>query len=477
MNKVKPFLKSKACLFLFGFVVIFLLQLITNETSYPWDSGGYMGLGLLFGLDDFSLANYNEALRGYLLPLCHWALYKLEALGIGNITLNLYLFHSVLFSASLMIIIPNLMEKLFKFKLTTFVRCAFFVVCIIMFKGHLIYPITDLPAFSCMCAALYLMMLIRDGDITKLPVKITASFGIGLLLGAAYYMRPIYLISIILFFIYAVIKLVHYIYIYIYIYAKNTDRRIKVFDIPIFMIVIPALGLLTIAAPQIYINYDNYNVIDPRVMTEKVYEGSLYLQQLIWGLGTQRYETNLDMESFASARVVFYDGIGSAILANSEIHSYWDYIVFVFTHFFDVLFIYLRHIFNGMDIAYPNGYIKNMYNSRIVVQFVNYTLLFLGIAGLKRNIKKSTWTYDFIGSLLIYIMPVILCIPASIETRFFMGAQVVMFIMACKTVTDIDWKQEVLQNKKVLLKYGIFLIVCFMFNSYAFGTIGIPFNK
>ncbi len=209
MNKAIIFLKSKACLFLFGAIAIFLLQLITNETSYPYDSGDYMSLGLLFGLDNFSLENYNNPVRGYLLPLCHWTLYKLEALGIGNITLNLYLFHSILFSASLMIIIPNLIEKLFKFKLTTFVRCAFFVVCMIMFKGHLIYPLSDLPAFSCICMALYLMMLIRDGDINKLPVKITASFGIGLLFGASYYIRPIYLISIIMFFIYAAVKLVH----------------------------------------------------------------------------------------------------------------------------------------------------------------------------------------------------------------------------------------------------------------------------
>ncbi len=130
-----------------------------------------------------------------------------------------------------------------------------------------------------------------------------------------------------------------------------------------------------------------------------------------------------------------------------------------------------------MDITYPNLYIKNIYNFRIIIQFINYSLIFLGITGFIKNIKKSIWTLDFIGLLLIYILPVILCIPTGLETRYFLGAQVLMFIMACNAVADIDWKHEVLQNKKILLKYGLFLIICFMFNSYLFGTIGIPFNK
>ncbi len=310
MNKVKVFLKSNWCLFLIGVISIFLLHIITNETLYVYDSAQYMELGLSFGLEKFSFDNYSNAYRGYFLPLCHWFLYKLEALGIGNISLNLYLFHSIFFSFSLTIIIPNLIEKLFKIKLLLFSRYAFLAVCIIMFKGSLIYPASDIPAFSCMCGALYLLLLLKEEDIiTKVPLKIAASFGIGFLLAAAYYIRPIYLISIIAYFIYVIYNLICNICL------------TKVLN----MLVFPALGILIVALPQIYINYHNFNIVNPMIMTGEAFEGSLYLQQLKWGLEIQRYETNLDIDSYASAPVRFYDGIGQAILANSEIHSYWDY--------------------------------------------------------------------------------------------------------------------------------------------------------
>ncbi|MCM1024944.1 MAG: hypothetical protein NC432_00775 [Roseburia sp.] len=461
MAKVKKLLTSDLGLFSIGFAALFLLHLMNRETEYVWDARIYMDLGLTFGVNEFALTNYDYVICGYLFPLVNWFLYKLEAVGIGNISINLSFFHSVLFSFSLIVVVPKLFERAFKIKLGAVAKCLFFLVCMLMFKGLLMYPLTDMFSFSFLCMALYLYFYIIDAGDKRTLLKLPASIGIGVCLGAAYYARPIYLISIIAYFAVSICKIAY-------------KRSIK--D-ALYMILLPLLGGAAIAFPQLIINYHHLGVASPGIITGEAYEGSLYLQQLKWGLEKQRYDSNLDVLNFPSAGVTFYDGIGGRFAADIEINSYWDYIVFVFRHPFDVLLMYLRHVFGGMDITYPNFYIKNVYNARGMIQFLNYSLLFFGIKGIKSSIKKSTWNLDFIGVLLIYMLPVVLCVPTAIETRFFIGAQVLLFIMACHYCRHIKWKEDFFRNKTAVFHYITFLAVCFMFNGYLFGTIGIPMSR
>ncbi|MCM1191912.1 MAG: hypothetical protein NC123_05385 [Butyrivibrio sp.] len=461
MAKVKKFLASDLGLFSIGFAALLLLHLVTRETEYVWDAKTYMNLGLTFGIDEFALTNYDYVMRGYLFPLVNWFLYKLEAMGIGNISINLYFFHSVLFSFSLIVVVPKLFEKAFKIKLGAAVKCIFFLVCMFMFKGLLIYPLTDMFSFSFLCMALYLYFYVIDAGDKGTLLKLPASIGIGACLAVAYYARPIYLISIIAYFAVSICKIA---------YKRSMKDAL-------YMILLPLLGGAAIAFPQLIINYYHLGVASPGIMTEEIYEGSLYLQQLKWGLETQRIDGNLDVSVFPFGGMNFYDGIGGRFASDLVISSYWDYIVFVLRHPFDVLFMYLRHVFSGMDITYPNIYVKNVYNARGMIQFLNYSLLFFGIKGVKSSVKKSTWNLDFVGALLIYMLPVILCVPTAIETRFFIGAQVLLFIMACHYCRHVNWKEDFFKNKTAVFHYITFLTVCFMFNGYLFGTIGIPMSR
>lgn len=64
------------------------------------------------------------------------------------------------------------------------------------------------------------------------------------------------------------------------------------------------------------------------------------------------------------------DSVGVELLEqNGEIDSYLSYIKFCIKYFADMACIYLKHIFNGLDIVYPNAYIENVYCNRFLFSF------------------------------------------------------------------------------------------------------------
>jgi len=318
------------------------MHVVNPIETYPYDSGIYWELGYEFGVDDFNFNNYSYGLRGYLYPFIHYILIKIAALGIGTKSINLWIFHSIMYAFIFTIMFPKLIEKIFCVKVNYIIRGLFALICSYFFKGLILYPLSDLPAFAFLLIALYLLILLIE-DKQKYSLHIEWIYGIliGIFLAGAYYIRPVYLSAIIGFAIIA---------------GYFIFKRKK------YILICSIIGMIFIAFPQIIINHTYFNTISPMIQTEIEYKGqSLYLQQLNWGISIQKYETNMDLEAFESAQLSFYDETGKKLLEkHGPITGYLDYIKFVFLHFVDVCCIYLKHLFNGLDITYNSAYIYKL---------------------------------------------------------------------------------------------------------------------
>ena len=318
------------------------------------------------------------------------------------------------------------------------------------------YPLTDLFGLMCMCIAIYFYLMLMQDRVKKRAVRVLYAIGMGMALGGAYYVRPVYLITWIAF---AGIMLFEVI---------RTKKWILLFGV---------IGIFLIAMPQVCINHKHFNTWSPMIQTQLHFGESLYLSQLEWGVSMQKYETNIDdtVEDIP-AGMVFEDLTGKEILEEEGgIDSYFSYVRFCFRHLADMACIYLKHIFNGMDIVYPMIYIKNVFCNRFVTQLINYTLIFFGIEGLLFFIKKKCWNRLIVSMAVTYCLPILLVVPTAVETRFFVGAHIVLYLFGVAALTNRDWWNKfVLYKWKKVGIYILFLGICFLLNSQTFNCYGIP---
>ncbi len=432
---------------------IFSLHAFYNITEYVFDAERYWESAYTFGVEQFRLTNYSDSLRGYLLPLLHFVLIKIARFGIGTEKINLWLFHSILYAFFIMIVFPGLTEKMFRAKKFTVIeKLLFLILFCIFFRGLIVYPLSDVLGFGFFTAGLYSLILMRDE--TNRKIKYVWGGVAGIMVMAAYYVRPVYLIAVIG---------------YIFYFLYETFRKKELTILFCF------LGMIVVMLPQIQINMHNYQMCSPLVQTQKDFENkSLYLMQLEWGMSVTKYETNLDFDYYENPAFRYEDYIGKKILEDQSFENYGDYIIFAFTHFFDVACIYLKHIFNGLDIVYPDVYIYHLTGNRFWIQFVNYSLIFLGGIGFSSILKARNWKKKDIVMWIIYMLPILLVIPTAVETRFFMGVHLLFYLCACFLLCRKESLLHFVKHKKYLIGYLCFVSVCFMLNSEIMGRYAIP---
>lgn len=447
---------SKTIAYAAGVLSILVLHYVGRIREYPYDAGVYWHEGSLYGLEKFSIYNYNYPLRGYLFPLFTYAIRKLAFEGLGTERKVFCVVTSLLYSFFFMILLPQILKIMFEIIVPLWSRLIFTAVCIIMFRGMILYPLTDLFGLMCMCIAIYFYLMLMQDRVKKRAVRVLYAIGMGMALGGAYYVRPVYLITWIAF---AGIMLFEVI---------RTKKWILLFGV---------IGIFLIAMPQVCINHKHFNTWSPMIQTQLHFGESLYLSQLEWGVSMQKYETNIDdtVEDIP-AGMVFEDLTGKEILEEGGgIDSYFSYVRFCFRHLADMACIYLKHIFNGMDIVYPMIYIKNVFCNRFVTQLINYTLIFFGIEGLLFFIKKKCWNRLIVSMAVTYCLPILLVVPTAVETRFFVGAHIVLYLFGVAALTNRDWWNKfVLYKWKKVGIYILFLGICFLLNSQTFNCYGIP---
>lgn len=436
-----------------AFLLLFAMHSIRPVESYPFDSGTYWAQSYAFGIEQFQFTNFQDDVRGYLYPFLHYILIKLASLGIGTEQINLWLFHSLLYAFLFVKLFPDFLEEVFRLKIPCLPRLAFTMVCAFFLKGLILYPLSDLPALCFATLALHnYWQLTQNTKPRPIWLKCLKGFKIGAYAAAAYYIRPVYLILLAGLCVSIV-------------YSIILRRK--------YALLFAALGLLLVAAPQSAINHANTGTYHPAILTYGSSD-SLFLKQLNWGICYQKYETTLDMEQWGSNSVYFKDRIGNRLIKKEgEFASYGEYIQFVCKHFADVACIYMKHIFNGMDLVFRDVYIKNIYAPRFFTQFFHYTMLFAGLHGLSAFFFCKKWNFAQIGFCTLYLLPVLLSTPTAVETRFFTALHLLFYLSGCMAFFRGGGmeKKTLLRN---IVPYIGFISLCFLFNSQTFNATGIP---
>jgi hypothetical protein len=466
-NKILFFITNNNGLFFLITFLLFITHLLTSRFfEQRYDAAGYWSLANDFdvhGTQEFSLYNFQSQLRGYLLPLLYYPAAVVTRSTFSTNPMVVPKIMGALQAATLFgVLFPTLWQRVTERQMASWPRLVFILICFLLWHDHFNFVLTDFPALL----ALVLGILLAYG-----PRPVWHAFVVGVCGAMALYIRPVYIATLPLLLI-------------IVWQQGNLEYKSIFLRRAIAQLCLFLFGALSVAMPQYLINAKNFNLNSFLVSSEtKEYHvkenKSLYLWHLNAGLVMQRYETNIGSD-YAEAQMVFGDRAGLAMHLNNgggSQKSYVDFIryggfvldsyklygQFVLKQPADMLALYSRHAFNGLDILYASPYVAKVHSSTFLLAFINYSALFLALLTISRH-----WYRLRLGSGLVVVtlaLVGIVAIPTVIECRFFIGLHLLLLSIAC--FGSQFSRQQLLPRRLVPLlgAYTFFLLFCFTLSS------------
>lgn len=442
--------RSKIYAILLAGVFFALMAFYTFQhasTPFVHDSLYYWQLADTFSLHDFSITNFSDSLRGYLFPFLLFTLKVQANLFHFDAKLLFYVYSALFFALLSVYIVPWAFRNIFGWKITLFGNLLIAFIIFYFWRGHFLYPLSDFPAFTSLLVGISLVAKsLRSKNVFYVPI------GIGIFIGAALNIRPVYLVSLIVI---CPFLLIH------------------VFKLGVFKggkwIFLVLLGFGIVLFPQLRINQTHFNVNSPLVLSRVVGEENLYEKQLFWGLGTQKYEINSD-ENYHSIILVYEDPFIQKLQKTNLLKekTFARYLNIMRKFPLDWALSFFRHTFNGLDIFYSTPIVRNVFADHTFFSIINYTIWFLlAIYFFRMDLTKLDQIKLLgVGSLLA---PIVLAIPTAVEVRFFLPAYLMAygviafdyeFIQILKSLFRPPWNLL-----RLLIFYALWLLVCFTISS------------
>ena len=406
--------KVLACFF--AIALLALLHQSYRIAGLPYDSGEYWSLAKVPVFGD------TPSSRGYLFPTLLSPLRYLGDLSADPllvIRLGLPLAYGLILPLAL----PACFTHLFGGKVTFMRRLVPVVLLAALFPGVLLYPLSDLPALLMALGALYFASRGFDAQASARRAVFRLALA-GILMGAAYNTRTIYLFGLMGLVVFAALR------------GMNPASRL-----PRWLAVAAVLcGALAISLPQAIVNQRMHGT--PGLAVRAVaHKHTLFASQLVWGMAIQRYETTVSPES--PAPTVFYlDPAGEQLvrdaMARGDPYSLPFYLKFVAQHPVDFLALYVRHAINGLDVRDGIVYTTKPSPLRIRTALLNFALLALACwvawsmrarvlepAQAVTRSASASWGFP----LAVLVLPVAAILPGAVETRFFLPLHLLAYCL------------------------------------------------
>lgn len=299
-------------------------------------------------------------------------------------------------------------------------RAAFALVGFACWRDYFNFPLTDFPALLALGSAMLLVLRPRLGWAGRI--------GVGLLLGLALNLRPIYQLSAGLVGLAA-------------LWPPAPGRRGGV-GTPAGGAGLAAetksgrwrraaggalallLGLGLALGPQFLMHRRWFPQESAwRHLGGNVHQDELVARHLAMGLATFKYETNVGTD-YPKMRVWYPDPQGQAFLRREQPagsfatqSQYWALV-----RRYPLAFAgrYLRRLFDGLDVQYPTPYVLHVYRPLSwPLALLNYAVLLLGLA----RILQAAWAGarpDARRALLLLalLLPALASLPMAVEVRF-----------------------------------------------------------
>jgi hypothetical protein len=396
--------RSLACIL--SFAVLLALHRSYGIVEMPFDAGEYWHLASpdVFG----KLPSF----RGYAFPALLWPLRFLFELA-GNSWLVFRLGMSLIYAVLLALLVPAVFQQAFGGTVSFARRLVPVLLLGALFPGVLVYSLSDLPALLLAMGALYLAL--RSQQQPSLRRFVATLFASGVLMGAAYNTRTIYMFAMA-----GLLVLVAF-----------RGKRLGT-EFPRWIGIAAVLaGVFAVSLPQLFVNQRTHGISSLAVQA-RVNNHNLIASQMVWGMTLQRYETTVSAE--APAPTVFYldpDGIQlfNQVADDGDLFSLRYYLKVVAQHPVHFLSLNTRHAINGLDVRDGNVYTRKPSPLRTRTALFNFSVLALAcwILWSLRAVPMgpqasgalpapSSWR----GSLAVLLLPVLAILPGAIETRFFL---------------------------------------------------------
>lgn len=460
-------MKDTYLIFTITFVIFFIFSVFKNTNVFYYDSGLYWSLAngmVVDGKIDF--LKFPHIYRGYFYPFI-LSIFLIIGKFLGNINIGLVIFNSLISSLGILGMYLLLKkENIVNQKKVVIGSIVASLLLIYFFQDLLLYPLSDIPAFTMFMYSMYLLKkCFKDNDLFNI-FKIILS---GILIYGAYNTRTIYLyasiILIICFFIMTKFRL------------KKSWNRIGVLFVAFL------IGLTIVAIPQALINKIHNNIYSPKVMTESYSDANqnLFLMQLNWGIVNDKYETYVgDDGHYSSPGIQFKDSTGEKIieLEGGYPESISEWFKLLIKYPLDFMGIYTRHLITYITPIYSESYITNLNNNKSIIILMNMILFIIAgfsvfvnskAKAMDKNYDKKKSLYDNIW-LWISLIPCLLIIPGAPELRFFISLHIMIYVYVCFFV---DFKKCLDTFKSNLIFYSfIFLIIIMVWTAIIGGILG-----
>lgn len=239
------------------------------------------------------------------------------------------------------------------------------------------------------------------------------AFGAGFLAYISYNIRTIYFSLILGVFIILIVGII-----------RCSDKIMWTIRSGLFV-----LGGGVASIPQVFYNFRETGLISPKVPTN-----SLYMDQLVWGLMYQRYDTYVGTE-VDSPQVIFKDIVGQAIIEYEGVpSSFVEYLGIIIKHPIEMLGVYFRHLFNMLFPVYPEIYIFDFNHIKFPMYLGAFFVIYIILLVFIYDCISDKKTLIFMAPILL---PVIFIIPGSVEARFGMPLMV-YFLIILFVCSDIN---------------------------------------
>lgn len=387
--------------------LLFVAQRKHGIEFFPYDSSTYWALAV----DPWSLPA-SAFIRGYFFPgvLGGWVA-ALSAIGISQVE-AFRLFSSLVYSAALTILLPETYRLLAGGRTSLARRLCPALLLALLFPGLFLFPLSDVPAALLMWTAV--MLLLRSVAPTASRPLVLALLA-GCAAGAAYNTRTIYLFSVGLLVLGLLLQ------------ARARWRELCCF----------ALGTVLIGVPQLALNLRMHDQasLDPTV---SYVGGKLFLKQLVWGMGVQKYETYM-VDGMGG--LPYPDPAGTRLQARiakeDTIDTVPAYLLAVVSNPMPFLGLYGRHFVNGLDVRDGRVYMTHPPDGKSLTSFACISVLLLatlslaaGGSGRAAQLPHPVLRWACVGAL---VLPALLAIPGAVETRFLLPLHMFLYVAAAGT--------------------------------------------
>ena len=384
------------------FLAFLFLHYYVDVVAFPYDSSHYWRLS-----DPDTLLSYPKTIRGYFYPLILSPVRMLGRLVADSDLIIFRLASSLVYAFLLTVTVPNLFVNIFGGKVSLVRRIAFSTLVATIFPGLLLFPLSDLPAFLLLFAAVSLA--VRAGRLGTLwPL-----FWAGILTSASYNVRTIYLFSFLLLVV-----------IIPFFLLGNKPWATRFMGLMVFI-----LGALIVATPQLFINMRTHGKVTPLVQASDVSSNSLLAAQLRWGIMIQRYETSVRPDSPAPS-IFYLDPAGANLFAAQQVEAtpttVSSYLKLVLKNPTEFMGIYGRHLVNGLDVRDGMVYVKKESGKRSVFSIFNFCILFCGLFILSIH-RPAIFRFRTLLTTAVLLIPVAAILPGAVETRFFLPLHLMIY--------------------------------------------------